>query len=77
MTLPDFENDIPESFARAAHRGASFAPERRAAQERSSYAQTLRQDYENFHQRATLGGTLHLLEEEFGRYREGLSRCTK
>src|ERR1700733_9985852 len=77
MTSPDFENDIPESLARAAHRGTSFVPERRAAQERSSYAQTLRKDYEHFHQQATLGRTLHLLDEEFGRYREGLSRRTK
>jgi hypothetical protein len=77
MSSPDFENDIPESLARAAHYGTSFVPDKRAAQERSSYATTLREDYKSFHEHATIGGTLHLLEDEFNRYREGLSRRTR
>jgi len=76
MTIPNFENDIPESLARAAHAGTSFVPERRGEQERKSYAQTLQQDYESFKEHATQGGTLHLLDEEFARYREGLAQRT-
>ncbi len=56
MRSLDFENDIPESLACAAHSGTSMVPERRAVQERASYAQELRTDYEGFRQHAEQGG---------------------
>jgi hypothetical protein len=69
----DFENDIPESLARAAHSGTSYAPDERARQERDRYAKIMHDDYEFFRQQAEQGGTLDLLEQEFARYREGVS----
>jgi hypothetical protein len=76
MNDPIFEDDIPESLARAAHEGTSHVPEERGRQERSAYANTLRQDYEHFREQAERGGTVHLLEEEFIRYRAGLATRT-
>jgi hypothetical protein len=77
MDTKNFENDIPESLATAAHSGTSHVPEKRGRQERSSYAQSLRQDYELFRQQAEQGGTLELLEAEFARYREAMGRHTR
>jgi hypothetical protein len=66
-----FANDIPLEIARAAHSGTSFSPERRAEQERESYAGQLARDWNEL---ATLADTpekLAQLEEEFERYRAG------
>lgn len=64
-------NDIPLSLAVSAHNGTSFAPERRGDAERNGYAQTLTQDLEMLRAQAIKGGTLHLLDAEFARYRAG------
>ena len=66
--------DIPQSLALAAHQGTSFNPEKRAVSLRSEYATTIAQDRETLLAMATKGGTLHLLETEFTRYREGYAR---
>jgi len=73
----DFENDIPQSLAQAAHRGTSFVPKKRAVEERTSYAQSLQADYENFRQHAVQGGTLSLLEDQFATYRQGVAQRTR
>lgn len=73
----NFENDIPESLARAAHSGTSFVPEKRGQAERADYAATLTADYNALRQQAERGGTLALFDEEFARYREGYARHTR
>ena len=67
----DYENDIPHEAAMSAHSGTSFVPERRAEQERSEYASTLRGDFERLSQLATTDEKRELLLAEFARYRAG------
>jgi hypothetical protein len=66
-----FLADIPFGLARAAFKGTSFSPEKRADSWRASYGAELAGDYELFRQNAEKGGTLDLLEQEFARYRAG------
>jgi len=66
-----FEHDIPIDVAQAAHHNTSHVPERRAEQERASYAATLRQDLEALSRFATTPEKKALLVEEFARYRAG------
>lgn len=60
------------SAAQAAYSGVSFTPEKRAIQERESYASQMVQDYEHFRKmiqnKPELAATL---ETEFERYRQG------
>lgn len=72
-----FENDIPLELATAAHAGTSHTPDVRGHQERASYASQLRADFEYFREQAEKGGTVHLLDGEFARYREGLAQRTR
>ena len=72
--MSDYEQDIPESLARAAHAGTSFVPEDRARQERAEYAATLRADYEGLAGLATTDEKRACLAAEFSRYREGYLR---
>lgn len=67
----NFQNDIPESIARAAHYGTSMVPERRGEQEREGYASTMQSDYDHFREQAEKGNTLEFLESEFAQYRSG------
>jgi hypothetical protein len=67
----DPASDIPLELARRAHSGTSFSPERRADQERSSYANTLAGDYASLSEYATSDDKRATLDEEFRRYRAG------
>src|SRR5690606_2533608 len=62
-------NDIPRELAYAAHAGSSFSPDRRADQERASYAATLADDYAALARYATTDEKRAALDEEFARYR--------
>lgn len=74
--MSQFLNDIPTSLARGAFGGVSMSPERRGDRARTDHAETLEADLAYFTEQATKGGTLDKLEEEFARYRAGLtSRC--
>ena len=70
----DYLADIPQSLALAAYQGTSWSPEKRAVSVRNEYATTLAQDRETLIAMATRGGTLHLVEAEFARYREGYAK---
>ncbi len=72
-----FANDIPREVAHAAHALSSFVPERRAEQERESYAAQLERDLSIFEEHGRKGGTSHLVAEEFARYREGVASKTR
>jgi hypothetical protein len=74
--IADYATDIPESVAYAAHHGTSFVPERRAAQERNGYAETLQADRESLLKLADTDEKRAMLEGEFARYREGYRRRT-
>lgn len=67
----NYENDIPLDLARNAHRGTSFAPETRAAQEITSYAAQLRADRVALEALADTDEKRAALDAEFHRYREG------
>lgn len=73
--MTDYRDDIPASLAQAAHNGTSFVPETRAEQLRNDYANTLQNDYDELSRLAT-PETVHLLDEEFARYRDGYKRHT-
>lgn len=74
----NFANDIPLSLAISAHSGTSFTPEKRGASEVSGYSAELESVYNTLKENAQKGGTLHLLEEEFARFRGGYrARYTK
>lgn len=75
MNAEQFTNDIPMSVAVNAFRGTSFSPEKRANSYRNDYAATLASDYEEFKRQAERGGTLHLLDDAFARYRSGYAGC--
>lgn len=68
--------DIPHDLAQRAYSGTSFSPERRGDTARSDYASSLVADYELLLKQARKGGTEHLLEEEFARYRAGFRQRT-
>lgn len=70
----NFAADIPMAIACAAHAGTSFTPERRAEQERESYAAELSADYEMLARYANTDEKKAQLEEEFARYRSGYRR---
>jgi len=67
----DYINDISESLAVSAFNGTSFSPEKRGAMYRKDYADTLAADYAKLTEQANRGGTMHMLEAEFARYRSG------
>lgn len=67
----NFENDIPLSVAINAFSGTSFSPDRRGGQYVADYAKTLAGDLEELSIQAEAGGTAHLLQAEFDRYRDG------
>lgn len=71
--LIDYVNDIPASLS-GAYAWTSQSPERRFAQTREEYAQTLAGDLATFKREAASGGTLDAVEEAFNRYREGLRK---
>ena len=66
----DFAADIPHDLAQSAHRGTSFDPERRAAQERSGYASTLTEDYATLQRYVKTDEQRATLTEMFNAYRE-------
>lgn len=74
MDPVQFRNDIPLDLATRAHAGTSHVPETRGAHEVEAYARMLAADYARMQAAAEMGGTSHLLEAEFARYREGLKR---
>lgn len=67
-----YGDDIPLDLARAAHRGTSFVPDERGAQERAQYASTLASDLLQLEKLATTPALAATLAEEFARYRRGL-----
>lgn len=67
----NFADDIPLDIATRAHYGTSFEPDRRANQERASYAALLTADFEMLREHAAKGGTADLFDAEFARYRAG------
>lgn len=72
MNLETFLTDIPLSAGRDAHYGASFEPDKRAAQEQNNYAQTLAADYAHFQKViADKPEMAETLAAEFERYRQG------
>ncbi len=68
--------DIPLDLAIGAHRGTSFVPEKRGAQERADYAADLAEDHENLAKLATTDEKREILALEFARYRAGLRART-
>jgi hypothetical protein len=70
----NFELDIPIDLATRAHAGTSHVPERRAAQERADYANTLAADLAELGALANTPEKRELLESEFARYRAGYRR---
>jgi hypothetical protein len=66
--------DISQQTAHGAFQGVSMSPERRGDTFRAEYSSTLEADYEHFKAHAAKGGTLHLLEDEFARYRAGYAQ---
>ena len=67
-------SDISQDLAISAFSGTSFSPERRAVSARWEYAKTMAEDKAKFIAMATQGGTLHLVDEEFERYRAGYAQ---
>lgn len=72
----DYENDISTQAATDAHRGTSFAPEKRAEQVRTEYANILRGDHERLSELADTDEKKAQLAEEFSRYRAGYKART-
>jgi len=66
-----YADDIPADLARAAHGGTSFTPDKRADQERASYAATMAADLASLERYATTDEKRALLADEFARYRAG------
>jgi hypothetical protein len=74
--MTDLSHDIPQDLAHAAHQGTSFIPDRRAHQEQTEYADTLRADFEELAKLADTPEKQAQLSEEFERYRTGYRRRT-
>jgi len=74
MDTVAFENDIPLQLATAAHAGTSHTPDVRGRQVSASYARNSEQTSSTSANKWKKGGTLHLLDGEFARYREGLAQ---
>ncbi|MBL0123652.1 MAG: hypothetical protein IPP88_13315 [Betaproteobacteria bacterium] len=69
-----YVSDISVGSAHAAFHGVSMSPERRGDTFRAEYSSTLAADYASFKAQAFKGGTLHLLDDEFARYRAGYAQ---
>src|SRR5436309_1294149 len=70
----DYANDIPRQLAMTAYTWTSQHPERRGEQTIADYVTTLTEDRNAFLLAAEAGRALHLIENEFTRYREGLRK---
>lgn len=66
--------DIPEELARSAFYGVSHTPEQRGERARHDYAESMAKDYVELCKLATNNGTSSLVDAEFERFREGLSK---